>query len=106
MNLIFAAIDAALGIDLIEVCSLCFADHSVSGRWSAIGHDVADFDLGIGRTYVIFFLGKCAGAGCRKYDNGCRQHVSRNWKAGMRDPLDPVSVLSLLGRLGGQRYPK
>src|SRR6266403_3846912 len=54
-----AAVDAALGVDLLEVGLLGLADHAVSGGRAAIGHDVADLDFGVGRTGVVFLLGEC-----------------------------------------------
>jgi hypothetical protein len=55
-----AAVDAALGVDLVEVGLFGLADHAIGGSGSAIGHDVADLDLGIGGPGVIFLLGECA----------------------------------------------
>src|SRR5205807_5557404 len=36
-----AAIDAALGIDLVEVVLFGLADHAIGGSGAAVGHDVA-----------------------------------------------------------------
>ena len=43
-----AAVDAALGIDLVEVVGNGLADDAVSGGRAAIGHGVADPDFIIG----------------------------------------------------------
>src|SRR6267378_3160247 len=58
-----AAVDAAFGVDLLEVGILGLADHAVGGGWSAVGHDVADLDFGVGGAGVIFLLGERAAAG-------------------------------------------
>src|SRR5262249_20645662 len=62
-----AAVDAALGIDLVEKGLLGLADHAVSGGRTAIGHDVADLDFGVGGAGVVFLLCECGGRG------GCKQ---------------------------------
>jgi hypothetical protein len=51
-----AAVDAALGIDLVEIGRLRLADGSVGGRRSAVGHDVADLDFGIAGAGIILLL--------------------------------------------------
>ena len=51
-----AAVDAALGVDLLEVGFFGLADHAIGGRRSAVGHDVADLDFGIGGAGVVFLL--------------------------------------------------
>ena len=58
-----AAVDAALGVDLLEIGFFGLADHAVGGGGSAVGHDVADLDLGIGRAGVVFLLGEGAAGG-------------------------------------------
>jgi hypothetical protein len=57
-----AAVDAAFRIDLLEVGLFGLADHAVGGSGSAVGHDVADLDFGVGRTGVVFLLGECSAA--------------------------------------------
>ena len=58
-----AAIDAALLIYHLEEAGLYLADAAKGGRWSAVGNDVAELDLGVGRADVVLLLG-----GCRLYD--------------------------------------
>ena len=50
-----AAVDAAFGIDLVEVGRFGLADGGVGGCRARIRHDVADLDLGIGRAGSYFF---------------------------------------------------
>src|SRR5258708_3248305 len=69
----FGAVDAALGVDLLEIGLFGFADHAVGGGGAAIGHDVADLDLGVGRTGVVFLLGKCAAARRSESDDRRRE---------------------------------
>src|SRR6266436_5482576 len=57
-----APVDAAFGIDFLEIGLFGLADHAVGGGRPAIGHDVADLDFAIGRTGVVFLLGECAAA--------------------------------------------
>src|SRR6185437_14482928 len=52
-----AAVDAAFGIDLVEIGRFGFSNRRIGRRGPRIGHDVADLDLGIGRTWIVFFLG-------------------------------------------------
>ena len=58
-----AAVDAALGIDLVEIGGLGLADGGVGGRRARIGHDVADLDLGVGGARIVFLLR--AGRACK-----------------------------------------
>ena len=58
-----AAVDAAFGVDLLEVGLFGLADHAIGGGRTAIGHDVADLDLGVGGAGVVFLLRECAAAG-------------------------------------------
>jgi len=58
-----AAVDAALGVDLLEVGVLGLADHAIGGRRSAIGHDVADLDFGVGGAGIVFLLSECSAVG-------------------------------------------
>ena len=69
-----AAVDAAGVVDHLEIGGLGLADHAVSGSGTAIGHDVADLDFGIGRAGIIFLLRERAAARCRQASecgNGC-----------------------------------
>ena len=51
-----AAVDAALGVDLLEIGFGGPADHAKGGRGSAVGHGAADLDFGIGRAGIVFLL--------------------------------------------------
>jgi len=51
-----AAVDAAFGVDLLEVRGDGLADQAVGGGRPAIGHDVADLDLGAARARIVFPL--------------------------------------------------
>src|SRR3984893_11249949 len=51
-----AAVDAALGVHLVEVSGDGLADGPVGGGRPAIGADVSDLDLRIARAGVVFFL--------------------------------------------------
>ena len=62
-----AAVDAALGIDLVEIGFLGLADGRVGRRRPRIGHDVADLDLGVGRARIVFLL-RLRGYGERRYE--------------------------------------
>src|ERR1019366_9684696 len=68
-----AAVDAAFGIDLPEVGIFGLADHAVSGSGTAIGHDVADLDFGIGGAGVVFLLCERPAAGCGEHREGSRK---------------------------------
>ena len=46
----FAAVHAALLIDHLEVGGLRAAEHAIGGGGPAVGHGLADLDLGIGNT--------------------------------------------------------
>ncbi len=59
-----AAVDAALGIELVEIGGLGLADRRIGRSRTRIGHDVADLDLGIGRAGIIFLLG--VGRACER----------------------------------------
>jgi hypothetical protein len=69
-----AAVDAALGVDLIEICSFYFAFDAVSGCWSAVWHNVAYLYFGISPARIIFFLGKRIGVPSCQNNDGGRQH--------------------------------
>jgi hypothetical protein len=59
-------------------------DISASGGGrTAIGHDVADLDFGVGGADVVFLLCRCARAGRREDREGGRKAPSRNWIAGI-----------------------
>jgi hypothetical protein len=62
-----AAVDAALGVDLLEVGLFGLADHAIGGSRSAVGHDVADLDFGIARAGIVFLLCENAARGRREY---------------------------------------
>ena len=47
-----AAVDAALGVDHLEIGSLGLADHAIGGGGSAVRHDVADLDATAVRSAV------------------------------------------------------
>ena len=51
-----AAVDAAVVVDLLEIGGFGLADHAVGGGRSAVGHDVADLDFGVGGAGVVFLL--------------------------------------------------
>ncbi|MHC2391758.1 hypothetical protein ACVIHB_006574 [Bradyrhizobium liaoningense] len=67
-----AAVDAAFGVDLAEVGLLGLADHAVGGGGSAVGHDVADLDLGVGCAGIVFLL-----RGCCRGKSGSQHEGSR-----------------------------
>src|SRR6516164_7774075 len=50
----FSPVDAACGVDLVEIGLLGLADHAIGGSRSRIGHDVPDLDLGVGGARVVF----------------------------------------------------
>ena len=51
-----AAVDAALGVDLVEIGRERLADRAIGRSRPAVRHDVADPDLGIARAGIIFLL--------------------------------------------------
>ena len=57
-----AAVDAAFGVDLVEVGLFGLADHPVGGSGARIGDDIADLDFGVGGAGVVFLLRE-SGAG-------------------------------------------
>ena len=61
-----AAVDAALGIDLLEVRVLGLCDHAICRRRSAVGHDIADLDFSVGGAGVVFLLCEGAARSCRE----------------------------------------
>jgi hypothetical protein len=81
-----AAVDAALGVDLPEVSLLGLADHAVGGRRSAIGHDIADLDLGVGGAGIVFFLRERDVAGCGKHREGGRKGPQSQLDSSHFDP--------------------
>jgi hypothetical protein len=58
-----ATVDAALVVDHLEIGFFGLADHAIGGGRTATRHDIADLDLGVGRTGVVFLLGECCAAG-------------------------------------------
>ncbi|MEY9756805.1 hypothetical protein ABIE73_004200 [Bradyrhizobium yuanmingense] len=58
-----AAVDAALVVDHLEIGFFGLADDAIGRRRTAVRHDVADLDLGIGRAGVVFLLGECSAGG-------------------------------------------
>src|SRR3989337_1612847 len=58
---------------IAEVGGLGLADHAVGGSRSAVRHDVADLDLGIGGAGVVFLLRERAAAGYGKHRDGSRK---------------------------------
>ena len=61
-----AAVDAALGVDLLEIGRLRLADGAIGRRRTAIGHDIADLDLGIAGAGIVFLLGRRRGPSTRR----------------------------------------
>src|SRR5262249_46381969 len=62
-----ASVDAAFRIDLVEIGGFGLADGRVGRGRPGIGHDIADLDLGVGRTGIVFLFGvRSACKGCRK----------------------------------------
>src|SRR6185295_19732803 len=59
-----AAVDAAFGVDLLEVGFFGLADHAIGRRGPRIRHDVADLDFGIAGAGVVFLLSE-GWAACR-----------------------------------------
>ena len=53
-----APVDAAVFVDHLEIGFFGLADDAIGGGGAAVGHDVTDLDLGIGRTGVILLLGE------------------------------------------------
>jgi hypothetical protein len=75
-----AAVDAALVVDHLEIGFFGLADDAIGRRRTAVRHDVADLDLGIGRAGVVFLLSECcAGAEGRdrRYECGGSQYSSK-----------------------------
>ena len=72
-----AAVDAAGVVDHLEVGGLGLADHAVSGSGTAIRHDVADLDFGIGRAGIVFLLRERAAARSGKQSE-CGNRCDRN----------------------------
>ena len=67
-----AAVDAAGIVDLLEVGGFGLADHPIGGSRTAVGHDVADLDLGVGGTGVVFLLRERAARRCgQQCECGC-----------------------------------
>ncbi|MGX0994111.1 hypothetical protein AB7M38_001403 [Bradyrhizobium diazoefficiens] len=58
-----AAVDAALVVDHPEERGLSLSDHAIGRGRPAIGHDVADLDVGVAGAGVVFLLrrGRCRG---------------------------------------------
>src|SRR5215471_831330 len=72
-----AAGDPTLGVNLAEIGCLGPADNAVGRCGPAVRHDVADLDLGVGYTGIVFFLGKCAAfAGSKQNDGGRKRRQS------------------------------
>ena len=102
-----AAVDAALGVDLLEVGFLGLADHTVGGSGSAVGHDVADLDLGIGGAGIVFLLRERAAAGYGKQGDGGRKGSQSQLVERHLDLPDlgvSVSFLVVDARRGACRY--
>ena len=52
----FATIDAAFGVDFLEIGGDRVPDGRIGGSRPGKGHDGADLDLGIARTGIVFLL--------------------------------------------------
>src|SRR5262249_15417224 len=59
-----AAVDAALGIDLVEIAGDRLTDDAVGRGRAAVRIGVADLDLGVARPRIVFLLR--GGGGCRE----------------------------------------
>jgi hypothetical protein len=77
-----AAVHAPLLVDHLEVGSLGAADHAKGRGGAAVGHGLADLDLGIGNARGVFRLrcpetpgGKCNGGRSRFPQKTTRNHV-------------------------------
>ena len=68
-----AAVDAALIVDHLEIGFLGLADKPVGRCGTAVRHDVADLDFGVGRAGVVLLLGECAAGNGDAEDGGSRQ---------------------------------
>src|ERR1700682_2702573 len=68
-----AAVHAALFVDHLEVGFFDLADHAVGGSRTAIGHDIAELDLGIGRAGVVLLLGEGTAAHGSESDDRRRE---------------------------------
>jgi len=79
-----AAVDAALIVDHLEIGFFHLADHAIGGCGPAIGHDVADLDLGVAGAGVVFFLGEGSAAkggteGCGNRERHCTRAERRHF---------------------------
>jgi len=71
-----AAVDAALVVDHPEKGGLGAADLGVGRQRTAVGHDVADLDLGVGRAHVVFLLrGRGTDADRKTKQNACHPNA-------------------------------
>ena len=61
-----AAVDAALGVDLVEIGGDRLADQAVSRGRPAVGIDIADLDLGVACAGIVFLLRQRRGRGERE----------------------------------------
>ena len=84
-----AAVDATLIVDHPEEGGVGFSDDRVNRGRTAIGHRVADLDLGIGDADVVLLLGQCRSCGqnssqCNrcKHNLGAGRHRVLPWLDG------------------------
>src|SRR6185437_4224769 len=82
-------VDAALSVDLAEIGGFGLADHAVGGRGPAIGHDIAELDLGVGRADIILLLVSSIDACRRKYRKGSRKKPQSQRNGRHRDLPGP-----------------
>src|SRR6266404_5337078 len=87
MKLILRPLMPAGIVDLLEVSRFGLVDHAVGGSRSAVRHDVADLDFGIGSTGVVFFLSERAAA--RRREDNERSRCNRESAGSKRHSGSP-----------------
>ena len=89
-----AAIDAALVVDLLEHRAHRLADHTIGRRRAAIGHDVADLDLGVAGAGVVLLLRQCGGGarGHREAEQGGRDTASGQQRTFRKTPCSSAPM--------------
>ncbi|KAG5719640.1 hypothetical protein E4T56_gene17499, partial [Termitomyces sp. T112] len=83
-----ATVDAALVVDHLEIGFFGLADDAIGRRRTAVRHDVADLDLGVGCAGVVFLLGKGRAGGegrDRRRERGVLSELSGELLAQDRD---------------------
>src|SRR5215831_10071471 len=68
-----AAVDAALGVDLVEVGGIAAAEFAKGRGRPAVGHGIADLDFAVARAWIVLLLRRDRARYHRRDAHRCRR---------------------------------